>query len=130
MRWTGKSAVAAVGSVVLLGILIAAPSALGQAAVDQYVPAPGPDGTTAGPGGTPGGTGVGAAGSPVAQSGAKDGAGEPKSAKATKAKREQPTVVSKPTSDGTGGGVGLPGDGYPVTPFVLIAVALLACLAG
>jgi hypothetical protein len=82
----------------LLGALIATPSASGQAAVDQYQQPPVPGGGTAGQvaGGGAGSQNAGDAGGAVA--------GE--------------------TGSGSGSGA-LPFTGYPLTPFVLIALALL-----
>jgi hypothetical protein len=88
--------IAAVG---LLGILIAAPSASGQAAIDQYVPQGNPAGESGGAIGSadtlgPGGTGGGHA-------------------------------VAGNVREGTGSGGDLPFTDYPVTPFVWIVLALL-----
>jgi PPE-repeat protein len=92
--------IAAVG---LLGILIAAPAASGQAAIDQYVPQGNPAG------GTGGGT-IGSSGG-LQTPGAVTG-----------------HAIAAHTGKGTGSGGQLPLTDYPVTPFVWIVLALL--LAG
>jgi hypothetical protein len=84
----------------LVGILIAAPSASGQAAIDQYVPQGNPAG---GPGGTPNG-----------QSGSLGPGGAGLSNQ----------VVAEPKRGSSGGGT-LPFTGYPVTPFIWVIVAAL-----
>jgi hypothetical protein len=84
----------------LLGILIAAPAASGQAAIDQYVPQGNPAGGSAGA--------VGSAGDLGTPSGAGGG-----------------HAIAAHTGNGTGSGGNLPFTGYPVTPFVWIVVALL-----
>ena len=87
----------------LLGILVTAPSAAGQAAIDQYVPQGNPAG---GAGGASNGASAGTLG--------PGGAGLSQQ------------VMAK-TDRGSGGGGTLPFTGYPVTPFVwIILVALLA----
>jgi hypothetical protein len=96
-----------VATTVLFGILVVAPGAHGQAAVDQYVPAPEPRETSsAPPAGEPGPPGA------ITPGGAREAKG----------------IEITATSDGSGGGVELPvSDGYPVTPFVVLIVILLAC---
>jgi hypothetical protein len=83
----------------LLAALVGAPHANGQAAVDQYQQPPVPGGGTAGQ--------VGGGADPSSQ-GANTGVG----------------AVAGETGSGSGGG-SLPFTGYPVTPLVLIALALL-----
>jgi hypothetical protein len=95
----GSLKLAPVAAVAVIGILIAAPTASGQAAIDQYVPA-----------GDPGnGAGEGAGGvTPLLPTGT--GGGKPPAA--------------DPGSGSESGGE-LPFTGYPVTPFIWVVVALL-----
>jgi hypothetical protein len=90
--------VAAIG---LIGILVAAPSASGQAAIDQYVPQGNPAG------------GSGASGAP-------DGLGIPGGGGGH--------TVAADSGSGSSKGGDLPFTGYPATPFVWIVLGLL--LAG
>ena len=93
--------------VALLGILAAAPSAFGQAAVDQYVP-------DARPGGNPEHQRVDPTGSVSSGGESLDakGAGLP---------------VAGKTSSGSSGGGDIPGTSYPITPFVAVLLGLM-CL--
>jgi hypothetical protein len=86
----------------LLGILVATPSALGQAAVDQYIPKAGPEGTT---GSDPSGDGVGSV------------AGHPNTARSDE---DQAKAGENASSEGE-----LPVVGYPSTPFTMILAVLL-----
>jgi hypothetical protein len=86
----------------LLGILVAAPSASGQAAIDQYVPQGNPAG------GAGGAMGVSDSLGPLGAGGSH--------------------AVAADTGRGSSSGGDLPFTGYPVTPFVWIVLALL--LAG
>ena len=105
---TRKGALCGMATAALVGILVAAPSAHAQAAVDQYVPAPEPRGTSSVP-------------PPAGETGAP--ASIPESASTGK----KAEVVVKPASDGSDDGIELPiSDGYPVTPFVVIVALLLA----
>jgi hypothetical protein len=113
-----------------LGILVLASSAFGQAAVDQYVPAPAPEGVTSnpagpGPGPDSGGAGVGSSNlAPPGSQGGPAGSGEDDAAADKRAGAERAT----PTADrggGTSGGADLPG-GFPLTPFVLIVAGFVA----
>jgi hypothetical protein len=88
----------------LLGALLAAPAASGQAALDQYVPKLEP-GKRERAGGTPGGGGAGI--EPALQTETPSGA---------------PPVK---TPDGEPGGGTLPGSDFPLTPFVLFVLLLL-----
>jgi len=96
--WVRLTAVLAVG---LFGILIAAPNASGQAAIDQYVPQGNP---AAAPGG--------------AQSGSPD------ATLGTQGTGLTHKIAAKPESGSHSGGT-LPLSDYPVTPFVWIIIASL-----
>jgi hypothetical protein len=85
----------------LLGILIAAPSAAGQAAIDQYVPKGDPAG---------GSGGAGTLDSPISTP-------SPAGTSSHKAKADQ--------GKGSGEGGRLPVTDYPGTPFLWILLALL-----
>jgi hypothetical protein len=89
-----------------LGILVVVPSALGQAAIDQYVPAADP----AEKGKDQQGSGAGSGGKAAAPLGT-EGAN---------------TKATKNASAGSEGGGDLPGTDYPVTAFVLVILALVA----
>ena len=95
-------------AVCLVGSLFAAPSALGQAAVDQYVPT------------APGGTG-GVAGA--------TGGGSKTPDSKTKGTKTQGTEgngsVAAQTGSGSSAGGTLPLTGYPLTPFIWIALGML-----
>jgi hypothetical protein len=95
-------------AVCLVGTLFAAPSALGQAAVDQYVPSPNPAPPT---GGVAGATGGGS------------------KTKGTKTKGTEGTgangSVAAQSGSGSSGGGTLPFTGYPITPLVWIALGAL-----
>jgi hypothetical protein len=97
-------AMAPVSAIGLLGILIAAPSASGQAAIDEYIPQGNPAGGS-------GGASIGPSNSALGPGGAG------------------PThqIAAKPDSGSRSGGK-LPFTGYPVTPFVWVVIAAL--LAG
>jgi hypothetical protein len=95
---------APIAAVALLGILVVAPSASGQAAIDQYVPQGNPAGAAGGAGGSGGGT-LGNLSGP--------GKGH---------------AVTAHNGGGTASGGNLPLTEYPATPFVWIVLALL--LAG
>lgn len=86
----------------LIGSLVAAPSALGQSAVDQYFPQGNPAGGSGGAGGT--------LANPVITSGGN----APKVNK-----------VAAYVGPGTAKGGRLPGTGYPSTPFLWIVLAVL-----
>jgi hypothetical protein len=91
---------APIAAVAVIGILIAAPTASGQAAIDQYVPA-----------GDPGnGAGQGAGG--VTESLLPSGPG------GTKTPSPDPGAGSQVGGD-------LPFTGYPVTPFIWVVLAVL-----
>jgi hypothetical protein len=98
----GLLKMAPIAAVGLLGILVAAPAASGQAAIDQYVPQGNPAGGSAGAIGSGGNLG------PVGTGGGR--------------------AIAAHTGKGTASGGDLPFTGYPVTPFVWIVLALL--LAG
>jgi hypothetical protein len=85
----------------LVGILVAAPNASGQAAVDQYIPQGSPSG----------GSGVGASASSdtLGPAGAQIG---------------HRTIEAK-SGNGSSNGGSLPFTDYPVTPFVWIVLAVL-----
>jgi hypothetical protein len=85
----------------LVGILVAAPSASGQAAVDQYVPT-----------GNPAGASGGASGSlrPLGPGESAPGSGH---------------AVAADPGNGSANGGDLPFSGYPVTSFVWIVLAVL-----
>ncbi len=85
----------------LIGILVAAPNASGQAAVDQYIPQGGPAGGSGGAVSGPSDT-LGPAG---AQLGHRH-------------------IAAKPGESSSNGG-SLPFTDYPVTPFVWIVLAVL-----
>jgi hypothetical protein len=89
---------APVAAVAVLGILIAAPTASGQAAIDQYIPAGDP------------GNGAGRGAESVA----------PLLPSGTGSK----TPTANPGSGSDSGGE-LPLTGYPVTPFIWVVVAVL-----
>jgi len=88
-------------AVVMVGILIAAPSASGQAAVDQYIPTGSPSGGSGGAASAPSDT----LGPPGAQIGPR-------------------TIAAKPGESSSSGG-SLPLTDYPVTPFIWIVLAVL-----
>jgi hypothetical protein len=99
----GLLKVAPVCAVGLLGILVAAPSAAGQAAIDQYVPKGDPAG---------GSGGAGTLASPISNAqGAVSSGG-----------KQRVTPVAGPGSDKGGR---LPGTDYPGTPFLWIVLAIL-----
>jgi hypothetical protein len=100
--------VAPIMAACLVGTLFAAPSAMGQAAVDQYVPSPNPAPPTGGVAGATGG------GSKVKGTNTKgnEGAGGNGS-------------VAAQTGSGSSAGGNLPFTGYPITPLVWIVLALL-----
>jgi hypothetical protein len=108
--------IAAVG-VALIGILVVAPSAPGQAAIDQYLPSADPSGQHANQSdpGTPlpGGQApkVGSSGGPGSSLGPQ-GAGLPNLATAR--------------DSGSAAGGHVPGTDYPVTPFVIVIAAAVA----
>jgi hypothetical protein len=106
-RWTRglRRRVAPILAVCLVGTLFAAPSASGQAAVDQYVPDPGTGGV------------AGATGGAKAQGTKNQG---------THGTRGNGSVATQPGSGSSSGG-NLPFTGYPLTPFVwFVLVALVA----
>ena len=96
----------ALGALVI-GMLVAAPYASGQAAVDQYVPQGNPGG---------GSTGHSAGPGPTFDS-LGPGGGQP-----------GPKKIEAKTPKGSSSGAKLPATDYPATPFVWIVVAVL--LAG
>jgi hypothetical protein len=103
--WTRPSMrLAPILAVGLLGILIAAPSAAGQAAIKQYTP----NGNPAGGDGRAGGT----LATPIPPS------------SSTGAKK-----VSSDTGSGTDKGGTLPGSDYPSTPWLWIVIAVLIAAA-
>jgi hypothetical protein len=85
----------------LVGILVAAPSASGQAAVDQYIPQGGPAGGSGGA--------VSASSDTLGPQGGQIG---------------HRKIAAKPGESSANGG-SLPFTDYPVTPFVWIVLALL-----
>jgi hypothetical protein len=89
--------VAAIG---LIGILVAAPSASGQAAIDQYVPQGNPAGGSGGASGS--------LGSPATPTGGTES-----------------HAVAADSGPGSSKGGELPFTGYPATPFVWIVLAVL-----
>jgi len=106
-RSTRTRALSGLATAALLGILVVAPGAYGQAAVDQYVPALGPPGTSSEP--------------PAGES-------QPSGSGLSESGEGKAAVVAKPASDGSSGGVEIPvSDGYPVPPFVVLVALLLAC---
>jgi hypothetical protein len=98
-------------AVCLVGTLFAAPSASGQAAVDEYVPSLTPTPPT---GGVQGATGGGSGGSKT--KGTKT--------QGTKGTGGNGSVAAQVGAGSSGGGT-LPFTGYPITPFVWIALAAL-----
>jgi hypothetical protein len=98
----GLLRMAPIAAIGLIGILVAAPSASGQAAIDQYVPQGNPAGGSGGASGS-----LGSLGTP-------GGAGS--------------HAVAADSGPGSSMGGDLPFTGYPVTPFVWVVLALL--LAG
>jgi hypothetical protein len=93
---------ASIAAIAVIGMLVAAPGASGQAVIDQYVPQGNP---TGGPGGASGS--LGSLGTPAGET------------------RQAVTTDSGP---GSSKGGNLPFTGYPVTSFVWIVLAVL--LAG
>jgi hypothetical protein len=87
--------------VCLVGILIAAPSASGQAAVDQYIPTGSPSGGSGGAGSASSDT--------LGPTGAQIG---------------HRAIAAKPGESSSSGG-NLPLTDYPATPFIWIVLALL-----
>jgi hypothetical protein len=85
----------------LLGILIAAPSASGQAAIEQYIPQGNPAGGS-------GGASIGPSDSALGPGGAGPAH----------------QIAAKPDSGSRSGGK-LPFTDYPVTPFVWVVIAAL-----
>jgi hypothetical protein len=104
--------VAPIMAVCLVGTLFAAPSASGQAAVDQYVPSPNPAPPT---GGVQGATGQGGTGGSKTKGTKTQG---------TEGSGGNGSVAAQSGSGSSGGGT-LPFTGYPITPFVWIALAAL-----
>jgi hypothetical protein len=101
-RGTARSApILAIG---LLGILVAAPSASGQAAVDQYIPKGDPAGGSGGAGGS--------LDNPIIT----PSGGSTKSAA---------HKVASDLGSGTDKGGRLPGTSYPSTPWLWIVIAVL-----
>jgi hypothetical protein len=101
MRVTGRLApILAIGAV---GILVAAPSASGQSAVDQYLPE-----------GNPASGGSGGAGGTLANPVITSGGNAPRANK-----------VAAYVGPGTDKGGRLPGTDYPGTPFLWIVLAIL-----
>jgi hypothetical protein len=94
-------------AVAVVGTLVVAPNALGQAAVDQYIP----QGHQGGPAGGSGG-GLSASSDTLGPGGSQIG---------------HRHIAAKP-GEGTSSGGSLPFTDYPVTPFVWIVLGLL--LAG
>ncbi|MDX6607235.1 MAG: hypothetical protein QOD14_1775 [Solirubrobacterales bacterium] len=92
---------APVAALALIGILVAAPNASGQAAIDQYTPQGGPAGGSGG-----------------AVSGSSDTLGP------AGAQIGHRHIAAKPGNGSSSGG-SLPLTDYPVTPFVWIVVAVL-----
>jgi hypothetical protein len=86
----------------LLGILVAAPSASGQAAIDQYVPQANPAGGSVGSARGPTDT--------LGPGGAQVGLHK----------------ITTKRAEGSANGGKLPGTDYPVTPFVWVVLAALA----
>jgi hypothetical protein len=90
---------APIAAIALLGILVTAPGASGQAAVDQYVPQSGVQGAT--------------------------GKGSSKPSNHSKTAGTQNGSVAANSTGGTSSGGNLPFTGYPMTPLVWIALAVL-----
>src|SRR3954447_2939610 len=89
----------------LLGILVAAPNASAQAALDQYIPQGNPAG---------GSHGAGSLASPITSQSPSGGAGH---------------KVAPDTGSGSEKGGRLPVTDYPSTPFIWIVIAVLvACV--
>jgi hypothetical protein len=86
----------------LIGILLAAPSASGQAAIDQYVPSGNPAGTEG----------------PVSSSGGAAGSLDLGGAGGN------PSIAAQAESGSSSGGT-LPLTSYPATPFVWVLLALV-----
>jgi hypothetical protein len=86
-------------TIALLGILVAAPAASGQAALDQYVPR----------------------GNPAAES----GGGPPSDTLSPLVFAKSDAREVPDPGDGSSKGGSLPFGGYPVTPFIWIVIALL-----
>ena len=99
--------IAPIAAVALVGILIAAPSASGQAAVDEYAVSP----------------------NPIGGAGGVAGATEGSNTKGTKTQGTQGTggsgSVAAQTGSGSSGGGNLPFTGYPITPLVWIVLGAL-----
>jgi hypothetical protein len=118
VRRTTWGRVALIATIGLLGILVPAPGAFGQAAIDQYIPSGDPSGDPgdSAKGGSSGGsgptgfgaTGSGAGGAPLSPQGAGIREG-----------------VSHRASSGSTAGVNVPATDYPVTPFIAIVAVLL-----
>src|SRR5882757_2302297 len=102
--------IAPIAAVALVGILTAAPSAWGQAAVDEYAISPNP---------------IGGAGGVAGVAGVTEGS----NTKGTKTQGTQGTggsgSVAAQTGSGSSGGGNLPFTGYPITPLVWIVLGAL-----
>jgi hypothetical protein len=108
MRGTWRRSILRIGPIAvagLLAILVAAPSASGQSAVDQYVPNGNPTG------------GAGSSGT-LASPYISHGPGQ-----------HGRGIVKAKIRDGSGSGGELPFTGYPLTPFVWIVLAVLVAAA-
>jgi hypothetical protein len=106
------------------GMLVASSTALGQAAVDQYIPSKSPAGHHKGHHGSSSGSGSAADGaSAVAADQAVAGSHEGGAAKTGSGSPKVPVLKSNSASPGGGE---VPGTSYPVTLFVAIAAGLVA----
>jgi len=112
------------------GMVVGVPSALGQAAVDQYVPRVDP-GSKA----TAGGSGTGSSIGDLGESGAAGSTGAAEAGKQALGQGGAGAQNSAlgPGITGSAGGVDIPGTDYPLTPFAavltgLVVLGLLAAL--
>jgi hypothetical protein len=95
-------------SLVVVALLVSAASAMGQAAIDQYVPSTKP------------GAHHGSAVDAVREATATVAPGPP----STRDRPEKKTPLSMTRSPGTGGPPDIDSGGYPLTTFVIILLAL------
>jgi hypothetical protein len=117
-------------------MLVGASSALGQAAVDQYVPSATPSGNHGGPAGGGGGGGGSTGSGGTAAGGATAGGATAGGAPADAGNGSLSSGGAGLTSfsggdDGSGStsGGSAPGTDYPLTTFVFIVIGLLAAVA-
>jgi hypothetical protein len=112
------------------GMVVGVPSALGQAAVDQYIPRVDPGSkATAGGGGSGSGSSTGALGEPGAPG--STGAAEAGKQVLGQGGAGVQNAALGPGNTGSAGGVDVPGTDYPLTPFaaVLTGLVVLGVLA-